>query len=75
MDSPFGEVGVLKEMRWSHMLKDHRCFPVIEYQNGMYIACVLFDDQTFCNQIFQILEAHIGFTIDRIGELDLSHTL
>ena len=52
MDSPVGEVGILREMRWSHLLKDHRCFPVIEYKNGMYIACLLFDDQTFCNRSF-----------------------
>lgn len=74
-DHLVGEVGILREMKWSSLLKQHRCFPVIEYKNGLYIACLLFDDQSFCDRIFKILKEHIGHPIDRIGGLDLSYTM
>jgi hypothetical protein len=34
-----------------------------------------FDGSRFCYQIYSVLQAHVGLSIQEIGDLDLSHLL
>ena len=69
-----GEVGILKELRTAETLP-HKCFLVIEHEQAEYIGCLLFSDQSFCDQIINLLREHCGDSIQHIGSLDLSYTL
>jgi len=34
-----------------------------------------FDDPEFCNEIYSVLNSHIGYSLIQIGDLDLLQTL
>ncbi len=34
-----------------------------------------FDDPKFCNEIYGVLNSHLGYSLTQIGDLDLPHTL
>jgi hypothetical protein len=40
-----------------------------------YTAILMFDDATFCKQIYNLLQETIDRRIEEIGNLDLSFTL
>lgn len=69
-----GEIGVLK-----HVVKDiiteNRCFLMIEYDDVGYVGVLKFNDAAFCAHISTLFEQYIGYTIQQIGDLDLSYTL
>jgi len=69
---PKGEIGCLQRVNLSTV--PPRCFVVTEYDGAEYIGCLLFDDRVFCLQICHLLENHRGYPLQRIGELELSHT-
>ncbi len=69
-----GEVGTLAYVH-SNALASSRCFIVIDYEGEMYVGSLLFDSQTFCKQVGDILKIHLKWSIKDIGDLDLSHTL
>jgi hypothetical protein len=56
-------------------LFDNKIFLMMEYKNERYISALHFDDSTFCYQLCSILKAHIGASIQDIGDLNLFHTL
>ena len=74
---PKGEVGILKAVRWSCRppIRADRCFLIMEYEEALYMGCLLFDDRAFCEQLFTELHDHFGETIQRIGGLDLNRAL
>ena len=47
----------------------------MEYEKYIYMGCLVFDDATFCKEIHDLLQLHIGRSIQDIGSIDLSHTL
>ena len=53
----------------------NRSFLLIEYQNELYMGCLMVDDISFCKQIFHLLQGYIGYSIKETGGIDLSHTL
>jgi hypothetical protein len=69
-----GEVGILKQVRMvdGHPIV-HRCFLWIEYEDSMYLGCLLLSDFSFCERVSKLLEQNIGRSIEYIGSLDLSH--
>jgi hypothetical protein len=69
-----GEVGILKQVRMvdGHPIV-HRCFLWIEYEDSMYLGCLLLSDLSFCESVSKLLEENIGRSIEYIGGLDLSH--
>jgi len=69
-----GELGVLKEIRLSER-PAQKCFLVIEHKNALYMGCVLIGDQTFCQQVFELLTKHRGDGIEAIGDLNVDHLL
>ena len=69
-----GEIGILKHAVLHENLPT-RCFLVIEYEKYTYMGCLVFDDATFCKQIHDLLQLHIGSSIKDIGSIDLSHIL
>lgn len=70
-----GEIGVLKEVIPSILPPTTRIFLVVEHGGGEYMACLLFDDPSFCGGIFRVLQTHYGATIRDIGSLDISGAL
>ena len=74
---PKGEVGTLREVRWSpiqlHPLD--RFFLVIDHQKTVYMGCLLFENAAFCLEIQRVLRDHCGYSIEYIGGLDISRTL
>jgi hypothetical protein len=73
-DRPTGEIGYL-ERAMMHDLFDNKIFLVIEHQGFRYMGSMHFDDAGFCYQIYTFLQAHVGRSIQEIGDLDLSHLL
>jgi hypothetical protein len=70
---PKGEVGILKEVSADTAQK--RCFLTIEYENDRYMGCLFVSDRSFCQQLFTILQQHLGWTVEQVGGLDVSDTL
>ena len=68
-----GEVGTLTEVRTAKTLP-HKCFLITKHEEVEYIGCLLFSDESFCEQITKLLQEHCGDSIQHIGSLDLSHT-
>lgn len=68
-----GEVGILRAVRWASRTASlaDRCFLIMEHENAMYIGCLFFDDETFCQRVFLKLHHHIGEPIQQIGNLTL----
>jgi hypothetical protein len=52
-----------------------RIFLIVEHEDNEYMGCLLFDDPSFCRDIFRILQTYRGSTIRDIGSLDLSSML
>ena len=70
-----GEVGVLKDVVPSKTEGANRFFLVIEDEELQYVGCLLFQDLSFCRQIYKLLDTHRGDSIEQIGDIDLRHTL
>src|SRR5262245_48188154 len=70
-----GERGILEDVVPSQTENASRFFLVIEDEGSKYVGCLLFQDLSFCRQIYKLMIAHRGDTIARIGDIDLSHTL
>jgi len=52
---PRGEVGVLIKVELS-LLDPRRLFLTIQYNHSEYTGCLLFDDATFCRDIYHLLK-------------------
>jgi hypothetical protein len=70
-----GEVGILKDVVPSQTENANRFFLIIEDEGWRYVGCLLFQDLSFCRQIYKLLCEHRGDTIEQIGNIDLRHTL
>jgi hypothetical protein len=69
-----GEIGVL-EQALVHQFIDNKIFLFVNHEDQRYMGLLSFDDSAFCDQVLQILRAHIGSPIRDIGSVDVSHTL
>ena len=69
-----GEVGVLKYV-YANERVSNKCYLVMEHENSAYVGCLIFNDQSFCAQVSTILREQTGRPIEKIGDLDLFHTL
>ena len=69
-----GEVGILVEVRTAKDLPQ-RCFLFIKQNEKKYLGCLLFNDQSFCEQISTFLKDYYDYPIETIARLDPSHTL
>ena len=56
---PRGEVGTLEEVLMNN-LYDDRIFMAILYEGHRYLGCLIFDDASFCFQIFAFLKLNRG---------------
>src|SRR5262249_53930954 len=80
---PIGEVGALKEVhvaitdpRQPDSTRPYnRIYLFIEYRDGGYVGCLLFDDAAACRQIGKILSEQCDKNIAEIGRIDLSPLL
>ena len=72
---PQGEVGILKAVVRSRIQPQDRCFLVMEHCGAEYVGALLLNDPAFCQEIFRILNVHVGETVEEIGNIDLSYTL
>ena len=73
-DTPTGEIGFL-ERAMMHELFDKIIFLFVEHQGQRYMGSMQFDDPQFCYQIYAVLLAKVGLSIQEIGDLDVSHLL
>jgi hypothetical protein len=71
---PEGEVGTLKQVRSvdGHPIV-HRCFVWMQYEDNMYVGCLLLSDPALCEAVCKLFQNNIGQSIEYIGGLDLSH--
>src|SRR5215475_2585474 len=72
---PRGEVGILKRVEKSEVQPANRCFLYIDYEDSIYVGCLLCSDQGFCNSVIRVLEANLNKPIAQIGSLDISRLL
>jgi hypothetical protein len=72
-----GEVGILRAARWASRTASlaDRCFLIVEHENALYIGCLFFDEEWFCQRVFLKFQSHIGEPIQQIGGLKLPHSL
>jgi hypothetical protein len=70
-----GEIGILKDAMLTKIEPPMACYLIIEYEKTEYMGALLIDDDSFCRQIYDLLQRHIGYDIHYIGGLDLGHTL
>jgi hypothetical protein len=68
------EVGILVYIR-GYEGASTKCYLVIEYEGEHYVGVLLFEDMAFCRRITDLLEQHIGRSIEEIGDLDIGETL
>src|SRR5438105_1307008 len=61
---PRGEVGVLKQLKLVDGPFVNRCFLWMQYEDSMYLGCLLFSDASFCQQISKLLQEHCGDSIE-----------
>jgi len=73
-DKPTGEIGILQQVLTNYLLTT-RVFLFIDYQGHRYMGAMDFDDPEFCNEIYSVLNSHIGYSLIQIGDLDLLQTL
>jgi hypothetical protein len=69
-----GELGVLKEVRLSER-PAQKCFLVMEHENALYMGCLLISDHAFCEQIFELIGKHRGYSVKAIGDINVDHLL
>jgi hypothetical protein len=67
-----GEVGILE---YAQKPYGQKLIIVMKLDDQRYTAILMFDDTTFCKQIYNLLQQNIGRRIEEIGDLDLSFTL
>jgi hypothetical protein len=72
---PKGEVGILRSVYLSKILRANRCFLLIRYEESSYMGCLLFDDEMFCAQIAKLLQDYCNRPISEIGSIELTYTL
>jgi hypothetical protein len=70
---PKGEVGILQDVMLSTFQPSNRCYLIVEHERAAYMGCLLFDDASFCSQIFALLRGHCGHPVQHIGGLNFSH--
>ena len=71
---PVGEVGILKEVLMSD-LAENTIFMRMEYQDKLYMGCLMLSDRRFCHHLYSVLKGLIGRSVEEVGDFDLSHTL
>ena len=72
-----GEVGVLREVRMHEAAAEAclRVYLLIDYDERLYMGCLLFDDAPFERAVYDLLEQHRGERIEDLGRLDVSALL
>jgi hypothetical protein len=70
-----GEIGILREVRESNVSASNRFFLVIQDGENEYMGCLMVEEESFCDQMIQLLKTQCGRSIAAIGSLDISHTL
>jgi len=68
-----GEVGLLKDIVRSTTYPMDRLFLIMQLDENEYLGALLFDDPSFCRQIYTLLLSYCGRPLGEIGDLDLSH--
>ena len=71
---PIGEVGTLQQALLNNLM-NNRIFLFINYQGYRYMGSMQFDDPNFCSEIYAVPNAHVGCSLNEIGDIDLSYTL
>lgn len=69
-----GEVGILQQVLLNDLMNT-RIFLFVDYNGFRYMGSLHFDEPQFCSKIFAVLNAHIGYSMKEMGDLNLSHTL
>ncbi len=69
-----GEIGVLVYVH-SHAELSTRMYLVMDHDGKTYVGTLIFENNTFCKQIGNLLRLHLKRPIKDIGDLDLSHFL
>lgn len=68
-----GEIGVLTEVILSQVDPYSRCYLLVEFEGDSYMGTLLFENATFCRQIYEMLQLSAGRSIRRIGGLYAGH--
>jgi hypothetical protein len=70
-----GEVGVLIDLMWPHAEPRNRFHMIMQHDSTQYMGTLLFNDPSFCHEIFQLFQGHCRQPIERLGSLEISHLL
>ena len=65
-----GEIGVLR-YAYSRRGPAEKCYLVIEHEHEAFVGTLFFDNETSCEQICKLLQAHVGHSIKEIGDLEV----
>ena len=71
----YGEIGVLNQVFLSQVTPYTKCFLIMEFEGESYMGTLIFEDATFCRQVFKLLQNQVTKPIKEIGDLDVSYLL
>ena len=69
-----GEVGVLNYVHANFRISG-KCYLVMDYEGETYVGTLIFESHAFCKQVCELLNHHLKWSIQAIGDLDSSHML
>jgi hypothetical protein len=70
-----GEIGTLKEVKASILKPYQRCFLMMEHEGAEYVGCLLFRNDAFCKDTYELLLSRRGRPMHEIGGIDVSAIL
>src|SRR5262245_65889928 len=70
-----GEIGTLTQVLLSRIGPYKTCYLLIDFKDRSYMGTLLFDDATFCRQVHDLLQQHLGESIRQVGNVDVGYML
>jgi hypothetical protein len=69
---PVGEVGALENVQGSHVLKGALFLTVAMLDGNRYVGSLNFDNEAFAQNVRSLLYDHVGETLQRIAQIDIT---
>jgi hypothetical protein len=66
-----GEVGILKQVR-SYPDRRGRIYLTIDHDGAVYVGCLLFDNEDFCEEMAEHLRQCCSMSIEAVGSSEIN---
>lgn len=69
-----GEIGILNHVR-SYPDRPGRIYLTIDHEGAVYVGCLFFDDERFCEYMAEHLRQCYSMSIDAVGSSEIIATV